>query len=148
MPNVAHFGHLGGLLGGIVIMAALGPTRSEQPARATPPPGQDAAPDGPPTSGSAVTSEAFLELVGILAQQADAMMTGGQGLPRQPEEARRLVDYLVVLESQTRALTAEGELLSVRRQRLDNRVDLHLALGGGFEHAAAEARGAEKGGSS
>jgi outer membrane protein TolC len=40
--------------------------------------------------------------------------------------------YLVVLESQTRALTAESELLAVRRQRLDNRVDLHLALGGGF----------------
>jgi NodT family efflux transporter outer membrane factor (OMF) lipoprotein len=44
--------------------------------------------------------------------------------------------YLVVLESQTRALTAESELLVVRRQRLENRVDLHLALGGGFEIGA------------
>ena len=40
--------------------------------------------------------------------------------------------YLVVLESQTRALTAESGLLALRRQRLDNRIDLHLALGGGF----------------
>ena len=41
--------------------------------------------------------------------------------------------YLVVLESQTRALTAESALLVLRRQRLNNRIDLHLALGGGFE---------------
>jgi NodT family efflux transporter outer membrane factor (OMF) lipoprotein len=41
--------------------------------------------------------------------------------------------YLVVLESQTRSLAAESNLLSVRRERLDNRVRLHLALGGGFE---------------
>jgi outer membrane protein TolC len=38
----------------------------------------------------------------------------------------------VVLEGQRRALDAQGALLSVRRQRSDNRVDLHLALGGGF----------------
>jgi NodT family efflux transporter outer membrane factor (OMF) lipoprotein len=43
------------------------------------------------------------------------------------------VDQLiVVLEGQRRALDAQGALLSVRRQRSDNRVDLHLALGGGF----------------
>jgi len=41
--------------------------------------------------------------------------------------------YLVVLESQSRALIAESELLAIRRQRLDNRIELHLALGGGFE---------------
>ena len=40
--------------------------------------------------------------------------------------------YLAVLESQTRSLTAESGLLGVRRSLLDNRVDLHLALGGGF----------------
>ena len=40
--------------------------------------------------------------------------------------------YLVVLESQSRELTAKSALLDVRRQRLDNRIDLHLALGGGF----------------
>jgi NodT family efflux transporter outer membrane factor (OMF) lipoprotein len=41
--------------------------------------------------------------------------------------------YLVVLESQTRALTAESALLALRRERLNNRINLHLALGGGFE---------------
>ena len=41
-------------------------------------------------------------------------------------------DYLTVIDSQTRAVTADSQLLAVRRAILDNRVDLHLALGGGF----------------
>jgi NodT family efflux transporter outer membrane factor (OMF) lipoprotein len=44
-----------------------------------------------------------------------------------------LGNYLIVLESQTRALTAQIELLNARRSLLDNRIDLHMALGGGFE---------------
>ena len=44
-----------------------------------------------------------------------------------------LEDYITVLEAQRRALASETELISVRRRRLENRVDLHLALGGGFE---------------
>ena len=61
---------------------------------------------------------------------------------RQAEGARRLAleqyrygltDYIVVLESERRALLAQSEALAVRRARLDARVDLHLALGGGFE---------------
>ncbi|HUG44039.1 MAG TPA: TolC family protein [Acidobacteriota bacterium] len=38
-----------------------------------------------------------------------------------------------VLEAQRRALESESQLLAVRRFRLENRIDLHLALGGGFE---------------
>jgi len=38
-----------------------------------------------------------------------------------------------VLETQQRALNARSAYLSTRRARLNNRVDLHLALGGGFE---------------
>jgi len=41
--------------------------------------------------------------------------------------------YLELLESQTRSFVARSELLNLRRSRLANRVDLHLALGGGFE---------------
>jgi NodT family efflux transporter outer membrane factor (OMF) lipoprotein len=44
-----------------------------------------------------------------------------------------LIEYITVLESQRRALTAQSELIRIRRQRLDARVDLHLALGGGFQ---------------
>jgi len=82
---------------------------------------------------SALAAEQTLaELERHLAQAAEQLVA-----------ARRLAEeryrsgvgiYLVVLESQSRALIAEGELLAVRRQRLDNRVELHLALGGGFEH--------------
>ena len=43
-----------------------------------------------------------------------------------------LDDYVTVLESQRLALQAEGDLIAARRQRLENRVDLYLALGGGF----------------
>ena len=46
-----------------------------------------------------------------------------------------LDDYITVLESQRLALQAEGDLIAARRQRLENRVDLYLALGGGFDQA-------------
>lgn len=41
-----------------------------------------------------------------------------------------LNDYLTVLEAQRQAFLAKSQLLDVERQRLVNRVDLHLALGG------------------
>ena len=44
-----------------------------------------------------------------------------------------LEDYVTVLESQRRSFDAESALISVRRLRLDNRVDLFLSLGGGFD---------------
>ena len=40
---------------------------------------------------------------------------------------------LTVLTSQAAVFDAESSLSTVRRQILDNRIDLHLALGGGFE---------------
>ena len=46
-----------------------------------------------------------------------------------------LEDFITVLESQRRALQADGEWIAARRQRLENRVDLYLALGGGFERS-------------
>ncbi len=45
---------------------------------------------------------------------------------------RGLGDILTVLQSQQRAIQAETALWSVRRARLENRVQLHLALGGDF----------------
>ena len=54
---------------------------------------------------------------------------------RLSEERYRLGvgDYLTVLTSQSNLLTAESALIDARRSLLANRVDLHLALGGGFE---------------
>ena len=50
-----------------------------------------------------------------------------------------LSDIITVLSSQRTALDSESALLALRRARLDNRVDLHLALGGGFAAAAPAA---------
>jgi NodT family efflux transporter outer membrane factor (OMF) lipoprotein len=61
---------------------------------------------------------------------------------QQSRAARRLAEdryrsgletYVTVLESQRQALLAESQLLRVRRGRLDTRVNLFLALGGGFQ---------------
>ena len=60
----------------------------------------------------------------------------------QARAAERLADeryragletYITVLDSQRSAVNAEAELIAARRTRLENRVDLYLALGGGFE---------------
>ena len=60
----------------------------------------------------------------------------------QARAAERLADeryrtgldtYITVLDSQRSAFQAEAELIAARRLRLENRVDLYLALGGGFE---------------
>jgi multidrug efflux system outer membrane protein len=45
-----------------------------------------------------------------------------------------LVDIITVLESQRRAFDARSNLLRVRNERLQNRLDLYLALGGDFDH--------------
>jgi NodT family efflux transporter outer membrane factor (OMF) lipoprotein len=49
-----------------------------------------------------------------------------------------LSDFITVLESQRRALQAQGEQIATQRQALDNRIDLYLALGGGFEAPAPD----------
>ena len=46
-----------------------------------------------------------------------------------------LEDYITVLESQRTSLAAQSEWISIRRERLDSRVDLYLSLGGGFDRA-------------
>lgn len=50
-----------------------------------------------------------------------------------------LADVLAVLTAERAALAAEASLIEIQRQRLTNRVDLYLALGGGFERSPAEA---------
>lgn len=87
---------------------------------------------------------AFAEVEGSLAAERflgarrDALETAA----RQADEAQELaeaqyaaglVDYLTVLETQRRALVARSQLITAERQLLDSRVDLHLALGGGWE---------------
>ncbi len=49
-----------------------------------------------------------------------------------------LADLITVLEAQRRAYDAESQLLRIRRQKLDARIDLYLALGGGFSASALD----------
>jgi outer membrane protein, multidrug efflux system len=44
-----------------------------------------------------------------------------------------LIEIITLLESQRRAFDAESSLLAIRLQRLLNRIDLYLALGGDFD---------------
>jgi len=44
-----------------------------------------------------------------------------------------LATILQLLDAQSRRLSAEGQLIGARKERLANRVRMHVALGGGFE---------------
>lgn len=76
--------------------------------------------DEPGASGAngagSATSPEFLELIAVLAQQAEMLLAGAeeQGIAAQPEGARRMIDYLGALESKTAGnLSAEeGRALS------------------------------------
>ena len=70
----------------------------------------------------------LLDAQGLALEQASAARELAQ-----ERYTAGLSDLLDVLVSQRQELDAESSLLSVRRLRLDQRVDLHLALGGGFE---------------
>jgi NodT family efflux transporter outer membrane factor (OMF) lipoprotein len=73
----------------------------------------------------------------LLRKQLDALRRASEeaSAARQLTQDRYgqgLGDFLPVLEAQRRELSAKSSLLSVRRRQLDVRIDLHLALGGGF----------------
>ena len=73
----------------------------------------------------------------LARQEAASAQAAEQSLAAQSLAERQyaagLVQYVTVLETQRRALTARSELITVRRERLDARVNLHVALGGGFD---------------
>ena len=64
-----------------------------------------------------------LNLAKDAAKAADADFRDGNG------------DLLTLFTAQTRRIQLESQYASLRRLRLTNRVDLHLALGGGFSVA-------------
>jgi len=81
--------------------------------------------------------ETALAAENFLAEQETALETAtkqSQAARDLAEERYRLglADIITLLSSQRAALNAESQLLALRRLRLENRVNLHLALGGGF----------------
>lgn len=81
--------------------------------------------------------EEALQLEGILGRREEALGESLRLAAEADTEARAnyrqgIGDILTVLATQNRALQAKAQLVLVRRLRLDNRIALHLALGGDF----------------
>lgn len=78
-----------------------------------------------------------------LLAQREAALTNALTFARQADEAARadfasgVTDLLNVLTAQNRAVQLRSQLLMLRRLRLENRINLHLALGGDFAARSA-----------
>jgi outer membrane protein TolC len=84
---------------------------------------------------TALAADAHLEGQEQALEEATRLAMAAQGLAEQRYRSG-LADITTMLQAQRTALDAESSLLSIRRARLDNRVDLHLALGGDFTMTA------------
>ena len=85
----------------------------------------------------------------ILARREVRLQTASSHSRAAYELARRrygegLESFATVLETQRRTLESRSQLTALRRQRLENRVNLHLALGGGFSPPPVEPPADEK----
>ncbi|MEZ5274767.1 MAG: efflux transporter outer membrane subunit [Opitutaceae bacterium] len=78
-----------------------------------------------------LSGEQYLRARETALLEAALQSMGAQRLA-EDEYAAGLTEIITVLESQRRALSAKNDYLSIREQRLRNRIDLHLALGGDF----------------
>ena len=66
------------------------------------------------------------------AQREAAQLAEEAATAAERDYADGTVDVLTLLAAQTRRIATATELLALKRARLDNRVNLHLALGGSF----------------
>lgn len=80
---------------------------------------------------SALATETFLSREDERLHEATRQAAAARQLAEE-QYAAGLEEYVTVLESQRRELTTQATALEVRRLRLGNRVDLYLALGGGY----------------
>ena len=62
-----------------------------------------------PATRNGRSSQEFVELVTMLASQAELLLVGAEDLPAQPAEAQRVIDYLGVLEEKTAGNLTEDE---------------------------------------
>lgn len=85
------------------------------------------------------TSLAAEEFLADREGQLETSAEQSRAAERLAEDQYRLglIDFIPVLEAQRRALQADADLIAARRLRLENRVDLYLALGGGFHQLEA-----------
>jgi len=76
------------------------------------------------------TERSLVEQIGFLAAELKQATLAETQASRDYSEG--LVGILEILEAQRRAVNARNAMILLRNQRLQNRVDLHLALGGDF----------------
>ncbi len=74
---------------------------------------------------SLVAQQAFLETELAQAKLAESQASR--------DYSEGIVGILEVLEAQRRAFNARNSMISLQNERLQNRIDMHLALGGDFE---------------
>ncbi len=78
-----------------------------------------------------------LDAEGLLAEREAALVISLEEAQKAEERLEQrfsegLASILQLLDSQSRRISTEGQLISARKERLANRVRLHLALGGGL----------------
>ena len=81
---------------------------------------------------SIATDRALREQEKFLVQQTKSSTLAETQATRDYSEGIEGVGILEVLESQRRANNARSSLINIRNRRLQNRIDLYLALGGDF----------------
>ena len=69
-------------------------------------------------------------------EESEEMATEGY-LQAREEYRQGITDVITLLATQRQMLTSRAQLITVRRLRLDNRVNLHMALGGDFKNRKA-----------
>jgi NodT family efflux transporter outer membrane factor (OMF) lipoprotein len=80
---------------------------------------------------TALAADGHLALRETALAEATEQATAARELAQSRYE-RGIGDVIAVLESQRRAFLAESEWIAAQRERLDNRIDLYLALGGDY----------------
>ena len=63
----------------------------------------------PPPMSPEIAPPSFIELVAMLAHQAELLLTGAEDLRAQSTEAKRFIDYLGILEEKTRGNLSPDE---------------------------------------
>lgn len=81
---------------------------------------------------NALSSESVLASREKSLAEAEGLATEAYQQTRE-EYRQGIADVITLLTAQRQMLGAKGQVITIRRLRLENRVDLHLALGGDFK---------------
>ncbi len=82
--------------------------------------------------GNALSGEKYLKEQEAALRTAVEQALAARELA-ETQYARGVINFITMLETQRAAFDTERQYLNIGRQRLEARVDLYLALGGGFE---------------